>query len=160
MSKRSVAKVVLIIAFITILTTVLVCNFMKIDFQEGCLFHDSINITGSHHFKNGSHQFGNNIFDQEFTKEFDYIIVNGTKRRVDSHLRGCICAFKSCIRICKPLEEITIFNKHNKSEIVDLSNTHYHVLVGKPCKKYYETEDEWWHFIAVSSSILKNKNTN
>lgn len=158
MSKRSVAKVVLIIAFITILTTVLVINFMKVEFKVDCRFHDSINITGSHQFKNGSHQFENNIFHEEFTKEFDYIIVNGTKRTVDSHLRGCICAFKSCIRICKPFSDIKIFNKYNESEIVDLNNTHYHVLVGKPCGKYYEIEDEWWHFLAVSFITFVAKN--
>lgn len=152
MSKRCAAKVVSIIAFLTILTTVLVYNFMKVEFQHNCHFHDSINITGSYQFANGSRKFNNTIFDEEFTKKFDYILVDGTKKTVDTHLRGCICAFKSCIRTCEPMNSITIMNRQNKSEIVDVSNTHYHVLVGKPCMNYYmlEEEDEWWHFFPVS----------
>ena len=172
MNRRSVVKVVSIITFITILTSVLVYNFMKVD---NCRFHDSINITGSYQFRNGSREFENEIFHQEFTKQFDYIIVNGTKKTVDLHLRGCICAFKSCIRICEPFKQrqtgienqpgqkqksfndIKIYNKYNESEVVDLINTHYHVLVGKPCRQSYLIGNgtEWWQFLSVSFIILQ-----
>ena len=157
MNRRSVVKVVSIIIFLTILTSILVQIFMKVELKVNCRFNDSINITGSHQFKNGSHKFENEIFHKDFTKQFDYIIVNGTKKTVDLHLRGCICAFKSCIRICEPFNGIKIYNKHNESEVVELFNTHYHVLVGEPCRQSYLTgnDTEFWQFLSVSFSVLQ-----
>lgn len=152
MSKRSVATFVSAVIFLIILTSVLVYFFMKIKVDKvDCHFYDSIDITESHMFPNGSHKFENNIFYPEHLKEFDYIMVNGTKKvQVDSHFRGCVCAFKSCIRICTPFDNITIYNEYNEEEIVDLDDTHYYVLVGKPCQKLYLDEYGEWQLFSVS----------
>lgn len=149
MGKRSVATFVSAVTFLIILTSVLVYFFMKVKVE--CHFYNSIDITGSHEFPNGSHKFENNIFYLEYIKEFDFIMVNGTQKvQVDSHLRGCVCAFKSCIRTCTPFDNITIYNEHNEKEIVNLKNTHYYVMVGKPCEKLVLDENDKWHFFSVS----------
>ena len=75
-------------------------------------------------------------------------------------MRGCACAFKSCIRTCSSFNDITIFNIHNKEEYVEFNNTHYQELVEEPCGKYFEAlnDNDTWHFLAVSFSDLEIKN--
>ncbi|CAO1406462.1 unnamed protein product [Diamesa serratosioi] len=159
MSKARIITVVSAISFIIILTAVLIHLFMVVEVPEKCHFYNTINITGSHQFENGSHVFENDIFHKEFIKEFDYIMINGTEQiPVEPHLRGCVCEFKTCIRTCKSMNNITIFNVQNEEENVVLDNNNYYGLVGNPCKDSYVTDaddGDTWHFLPNGSILVK-----
>lgn len=68
-----------------------------------CNFHDSINITDGLLDADKAIQFNGIIFPKDQYAEVDYILVNGTQRiETNSHLRGCPCNIKTCIRLCCP----------------------------------------------------------
>lgn len=68
-----------------------------------CSYSESINITSSDHFPNGSITFDAiESTDKTYTR-IDYKIENGKNISVALYERGCICKIKKCIRICCPI---------------------------------------------------------
>lgn len=69
----------------------------------GCDYFDTVKLTESHKFPNGSYLYEKLIIPPELTGEYDYeILVDGEKVDVAKHLRGCACKLGTCIRFCCP----------------------------------------------------------
>lgn len=68
-----------------------------------CDIIDSINITAGILLPNENITFNGIEYSKDQYVEVDYILRNGVDRiNVDSHIRGCICNLKPCIRLCCP----------------------------------------------------------
>lgn len=72
------------------------CN----EWKGNCKLMDTINITDGHEGSNGNfiHQ-GVNYSPGSYGVS-NYIFARTRKVPVDQHMRGCICLYKTCIRIC------------------------------------------------------------
>lgn len=69
----------------------------------GCDYFDTVDLSGSVKFPNGSFLFEKLIIPQEDTGEYAYeILADGEKVDVPKHLRGCACKLGNCIRFCCP----------------------------------------------------------
>ncbi|EDV95981.1 GH15468 [Drosophila grimshawi] len=67
----------------------------------GCDYFDTVDLTESKRYPNGSFQYENLIIPAEQTGEYDYeILVDGEKESVKKHLRGCACKLGACVRFC------------------------------------------------------------
>ena len=122
-----------------------------------CNFANTVNITAGHRFQNGSYEFENVIYDEGFYKNYDFIIdANHEKVRVEKHIRGCLCAVKLCIRICKDYDDfysIHVFNEDEEEDDINLlNNTDYHIMTQTPCSSMYN-EDEEMLFYKANISI-------
>ncbi|KAM8709467.1 hypothetical protein ACLKA7_016298 [Drosophila subpalustris] len=68
-----------------------------------CDFFDTVGLTDSNQFPNGSYLYGKVIIPKEQTGEYDYeILADGERVDVPKHLRGCACKLGTCIRFCCP----------------------------------------------------------
>ena len=115
-----------------------------------CNFANTVNITDGHRLKNGSYEFNNVIYDEGFYKSYDYIIhKNRKKQTVETHIRGCLCAIKSCIRKCNDYEnhEIRVYNEQDIEQTISLgNNTDYFIMTHSPCDTMFaliDTNDKW-----------------
>lgn len=138
-----------------------------------CDFHDSINITDGLLDADDSIHFNGITFPRGQYTEMDYILVNGTEyTAVNSHIRGCPCNVKTCIRLCCPPEkvydkkfgikkiderfqcanndkaqnlEIEIRMGNNQMEKVNLNEKFSYVLATSPKKYMYAKRWEMKH---------------
>lgn len=135
--------------------------------QEPCDFLDTVNITSGHLDQHGNILYDGTIYKKGLYSEFDYVVENKTvKIKVEPHIRGCICSFKPCIRICcvgdasgKPFcvhsDTLTVPTQDDEVEI-DLKGQTYGVLVGLSCGETYKlepkdyTEDRWFFMVSTS----------
>lgn len=134
-----------------------------------CHILDSVDISDGIQQPDGSLLFGGVMYPRDQYATVDYTMENGLKLYDDiSHIRGCACHIKPCIRICCPIGtqmanmngtciptidtptkvEIEILNGNNQLETMDLVNQHHFAYVyGFPChkimeeKKYYLLTD-------------------
>ncbi|XP_060645292.1 probable G-protein coupled receptor Mth-like 11 [Drosophila nasuta] len=68
---------------------------------QGCDYFDTVDLTNSIKFDNGSYQYEDVLIPKEKTREYDYqILFNGDYETVPKHIRGCVCHLKTCIRFC------------------------------------------------------------
>lgn len=67
-----------------------------------CNYHESINITDGEKFENGDIKFNGLLFKKSEYQKFNYEIINNTRERIQSHIRGCVCLIKTCVRFCCP----------------------------------------------------------
>ncbi|XP_067646611.1 G-protein coupled receptor Mth2-like [Eurosta solidaginis] len=66
-----------------------------------CSFEDTVNLTLSQKFMNGSYLYERVIVPPELTSYYDYIERYGGERQiVTRHLRGCVCYLKPCVKFC------------------------------------------------------------
>lgn len=70
--------------------------------NELCSYPESVNITSGQKFQNGDIKFNDILFTKNNYQNFNYELINNTKEYVDSHIRGCICLVKTCVRFCCP----------------------------------------------------------
>ncbi|XP_039492151.1 probable G-protein coupled receptor Mth-like 11 isoform X1 [Drosophila santomea] len=92
-----------------------------------CDFFDTVDLTHSFKFANGSYRYEDLVIPARLTGEYDYRILDGgTREEVSRHVRGCICKLRPCIRLCchhKKLMSIT-----ECSEDVDEGLTYNYAL--------------------------------
>lgn len=131
-----------------------------------CNFLDTVNITGGYKDNEKRFHYKDVIFEFGTYGEYDYIIENFTiKISVEPHIRGCICRYKNCIRICcKEDREICVKSDtlykiplpDGDERNLDLNSNEYGVLIGKPCQEMYRLEpedypdDDKWVLLKVS----------
>ena len=150
-------KLCIITLVIIILALVCLELFMPIPAIE-CNFANTVNITDGHRFKNGSYKFDNIIYDEGFYKSYDFIIQkNHEKETVETHIRGCLCAIKSCIRRCKDYENhdhIKVYNEQDVEQTIALgNNTDNHIMTHSPCDTMYaldDADDKWIFYKATT----------
>ncbi|KAH8283271.1 hypothetical protein KR054_002027, partial [Drosophila jambulina] len=73
----------------------------------GCDFFDTVNLTESWKYPNSSYLYeGHLLIPAELTAEYDHTeLQNGTRVPVKSHMRGCACRLKTCLRFCCQVDE-------------------------------------------------------
>ncbi|XP_032592084.1 G-protein coupled receptor Mth2 isoform X3 [Drosophila grimshawi] len=72
-----------------------------------CSFFDTVDLTGSPSFENGSYSYMGVLIPSHEVGTFDYIYKHlGDRVDVPEHKRACICKIKSCINICCPWGQI------------------------------------------------------
>ncbi|XP_017079901.2 probable G-protein coupled receptor Mth-like 11 [Drosophila eugracilis] len=129
-----------------------------------CDYFDTVDLTHSLRFQNGSYKHEDLIIPASLTGEYDYkILYNGDKEEVPNHVRGCACKLKPCIRFCchhkKLMKRTTCLKDINKNLTynydlnITLSNgtvTKKHVIkemivqqeLPMPCNKHYHLDVE------------------
>lgn len=133
--------------------------------QGSCNFLDTINVTSGRldQYKNLHHN--GMVFQKGTFEQYDYVMENGTEMKVEPHIRGCVCGFKPCIRVCCMVENdnhnicvsstaslsIPTQDEDEESSSISISmdSKDYEVLVGRPCGQMYRlepqdyTDDRW-----------------
>lgn len=139
-----------------------------------CRFRDSINITDGVRDSDGNIIFENVTYGKNDYGTYDYEFVNDIERRsVESHIRGCVCRLKTCVRLCCARGEhfqsgctrnesfydrqIALMDRENAS--VDLFQE-FGYVVGKPCNEVITMEpnefpDDAWAMMSVSSFSMQ-----
>ncbi|KAG5672361.1 hypothetical protein PVAND_002494 [Polypedilum vanderplanki] len=133
--------------------------------SEPCNFLDTINITSG--YKDGSGKYYHNGVAYEIGTfaEYDYILKDGEEKvQADPHIRGCICKYKPCIRVCcRGQNSLCVKNSilnvptnYQGDIAINLDSHDYGVLEGKPCVDIYRLEPEIektdaWNFIQNGS---------
>ncbi|XP_036217358.2 G-protein coupled receptor Mth2 [Bactrocera oleae] len=133
-----------------------------------CPFEDTVNITGSKRFSNGSYLYEGVLIPPNMTGSYEYIENEGKSQKVARHLRGCVCQIKNCFKLCCTPRE-RLLEKNQGWECVEFSDKDKYTLninislsdgsevlknvlkefvvqVGIPCEKGYMLDpyiDEW-----------------
>ncbi|KAG5679683.1 hypothetical protein PVAND_009236 [Polypedilum vanderplanki] len=116
-----------------------------------CDFKNTIDISGGKFDNDKNYIYKNDVYKLGDYAEFKYKIVNFTEKiLVDPHIRGCVCKFKTCIRMCcqkndnclKPSEITFPQDKGIETTINLAKNKKYEILLEKPCKDMYKLEPE------------------
>ncbi|XP_044249207.2 probable G-protein coupled receptor Mth-like 3 [Drosophila takahashii] len=70
----------------------------------GCDFYDTVDISKDQKFSNGSYHHEGLLIPAFLVGEYNFkLFPNGSKEDVPSHVRGCVCKLKPCLRFCCPL---------------------------------------------------------
>ncbi|XP_011201378.2 probable G-protein coupled receptor Mth-like 3 [Bactrocera dorsalis] len=66
-----------------------------------CAFEDTVDLTGSERFSNGSYLYEGVLVPPHLIGTYDYIqLYDGEHQKVPRHLRGCACQIKNCFKLC------------------------------------------------------------
>lgn len=66
-----------------------------------CVFEDTVALTDSTKFANGSYFYEGLLVPPHLTAEYDYIeLFEGARKPVERHMRGCVCKIKQCVKFC------------------------------------------------------------
>ncbi|XP_030380158.1 G-protein coupled receptor Mth-like isoform X2 [Scaptodrosophila lebanonensis] len=85
---------------------------------HGCDYFDTVDLTGSKRFSNGSYLYERVLIPPYLTGEYDYeIIFDGHRINVPQHVRGCVCQMKACIRFCCHPQHLLVFNKRECTSV-------------------------------------------
>ncbi|EDV45194.2 probable G-protein coupled receptor Mth-like 3 [Drosophila erecta] len=69
----------------------------------GCDFYDTVDISKAQRFSNGTYLYEGLLIPAHLTAEYDFkLLANGSSERVATHVRGCVCQLRPCIRFCCP----------------------------------------------------------
>ncbi|XP_034114801.1 probable G-protein coupled receptor Mth-like 11 isoform X2 [Drosophila albomicans] len=95
---------------------------------QGCDYFDTVDLTNSIKFENGSFQYEDVLIPKEKTGEYNYqILFNGDYETVPKHIRGCVCHLKTCIRFCCNPKQLLLKGKRTCEDID--KNIHYNMLL-------------------------------
>lgn len=128
-----------------------------------CHMLDSVDITYGIRQPDGSILYDDIMYPRSQYATVDYIVEEGVKKFDDfSHIRGCACNIKPCIRLCCPLGtyrtegidgksclphpqsrtmEAVVLDEKNEKQILNLGHHFAWIIDGYPCKSMYPTED-------------------
>lgn len=90
-----------------------------------CAFEDSINITGGTISPGNSVLFDGIKYSKENFGTF-YTTINRTNIIGNSHLRGCPCNIKPCLRLCCPLGSFVNTNQLKRGSILQEIPCYHH----------------------------------
>jgi G protein-coupled receptor Mth (Methuselah protein) len=149
----------------------LICVLAKVNCsmtlqQIPCNFMSTINITGGYVDSENNFVHNGIKFRPGKYAQYNYIIVNFTERvTVEPHIRGCLCEYKSCIRLCCLYSEkqnpnciqttvLQVPTQKDGEISLDLENDEFGILIGRPCADVYKLEpldypDDDWSFMKV-----------
>ncbi|XP_070071868.1 G-protein coupled receptor Mth isoform X1 [Drosophila takahashii] len=90
-----------------------------------CNFFDTVDISSGQKFPNGSYLYEDLLIPAELTGIYDFrILPDDSKEEVKSHMRGCVCKLKTCVRFCCPHDHIMVngecFDDMTEKELLDL----------------------------------------
>lgn len=131
-----------------------------------CDFKDSVNITGGSLDDKGNYLHNGIIYSPGTFQSVNFIKVNFSEIVLTlQHVRGCICFYKPCLRICcdeqECIDDNLILNIYGEDELeveIDLNQNIYGVLRGRPCQELYRLEPEDYDedkWLLLNVSLLK-----
>lgn len=152
--------------------------------DKPCNFFDTVNITDGHHNSDGSITYENITYTSEQYEMYDYIYKGPTVRRnVSTHIRGCICQQRICIRSCCSRNQHINLNTnlcvHNTNGLIKnfdvgiqhlagthisdlMSNEEYALTYTKTCMGYalepHLEEDDIWVLVRHSDKVMLHWN--
>lgn len=86
-----------------ILVNIKFCQTFLFGKKLPCHFYDSINITNGVRHSNNSITFNGIEYPPDQYSEMTYDLINNIESiKVHTYIRGCLCAVRSCIRLCCP----------------------------------------------------------
>lgn len=101
-----------------------------------CEFEDSINITDGRVLSDGSILHNGIKYTKQQFDTVNYRLVNNGKLvKVPSHLRGCPCKVKTCLRLCCPLGSFVNMSELKRGTILQEIPCYHHVAA-----KNYQSE--------------------
>lgn len=161
--------------FIIFIPTIL-GQYNNVSEKEICPFQNTVNLTESLKYDNGSYLYEDIIIpaDKQHYYNYDVKYKNRTEF-VPTHLRGCICENKPCIKLCCERDEyivismnegsiceklipdinaswqLPIYYENGKSNVVDLFQ-YFTPQVGVPCTypEAYDPDEDKYIMLAVS----------
>ncbi|CAG9805773.1 unnamed protein product [Chironomus riparius] len=137
---------------IFVFNLLLICPLVKASIS--CDFIDTVNITGGYKDLNQNFIYKSEVYPHGTYQEFSYVEdFFKTRVSVDPHIRGCICNFKPCIRLCcqgddkniphcSESTKFTVLNEDSEEKTINLEDNKYGVLVGRSCKDMFEVENQ------------------
>ncbi|CAG9805772.1 unnamed protein product [Chironomus riparius] len=153
----------------TFLIVVFIFINRSADASLSCKFIDTVNITDGFKDSNQNFIYNDEVYPLGTYQEFDYIENHvQVKTSVNPHIRGCVCKLKPCIRFCChknskdciPSNKLTVDNENEESEVININENKYGILIGRPCEKIYhltpdDYDDDRWNFLS-NGSIFAN----
>ncbi|XP_031617281.1 G-protein coupled receptor Mth2-like [Contarinia nasturtii] len=132
-----------------------------------CHFFDSKNISDGLQQSDGSILFEGIVYPKNQYATVDYVLERTNNITADSHIRGCTCNIKPCLRLCCPLrtyqtrengtivcserdgaqnfEAEVLYENSNETKLLTLDH-HFAYVEGRTCKSMYlETEYQITH---------------
>ena len=74
--------------------------------KEKCPYADTVDLTGREKIQNGSYRYDDILITPDQLDDIDYKLnFFGKRERVPSHVRGCACEKRSCVRLCCPRDQ-------------------------------------------------------
>ncbi|XP_039488439.1 probable G-protein coupled receptor Mth-like 2 [Drosophila santomea] len=68
-----------------------------------CSFFDTVDISVGQRLSNGSYLYEGLLIPAHLTAVYEFkLLPNGGKEQVPSHVRGCACKLRTCVRFCCP----------------------------------------------------------
>ncbi|XP_017112418.1 G-protein coupled receptor Mth-like isoform X1 [Drosophila elegans] len=111
-----------------------------------CDFFDTVDVSAGQWLSNGSYLFEDLVIPAHLTGEYDFKLQsNNSKEHVASHLRGCVCQLKTCVRFCCDLYDImsegNCFNDTSKEEL-DAMDPFLNITLkdGSVVKRHFKNE--------------------
>eukprot|EP00099_Drosophila_melanogaster_P029400 NP_788462.2 methuselah-like 2 [Drosophila melanogaster] len=72
-----------------------------------CSFYDTVDISEGQRLSNGSYLYEGLLIPAHLTAKYEFkLLANGDKEQVPSHVRGCVCKLRTCVRFCCPHDHI------------------------------------------------------
>lgn len=135
--------------FLAICITLANCS----NWKGKCNIVDTVNITEGYEDNEGNFIFQGIKFAQGTYGESDYFLLRAEKIHTQKHIRGCICLYKPCIRICCSENCENQFPMEVPSadeSLFEIEENDFGVLKGMTCSSFYQLEpsdyefDKWW----------------
>lgn len=93
-----------------------------------CDYFDTVNLTNSLKFTNGSYRYEDIIIPKEKVGQYNYqISYDGEREPVLEHTRGCACQIKSCVRFCCHPQKLLIYKEQRCGDVI--SNLSYNSVL-------------------------------
>ncbi|XP_043646733.1 probable G-protein coupled receptor Mth-like 2 [Drosophila teissieri] len=72
-----------------------------------CNFFDTVDISEGQRLSNGSYLYENLLVPAHLMDVYEFkLLANGEKEQVPSHVRGCVCKLRTCVRFCCPHDHL------------------------------------------------------
>lgn len=134
-----------------------------------CNFLNTVNISNGHYDQNGHYHHRGIVYKKGMFAEYNYVVENLTQLiKVEPHMRGCLCEMQPCVRICCLAEnknhsscistDTLMVPTHDEDEEINLSDSKYGILIGRPCGNMYKLEpqeysyDKWYFKVSDQNS--------
>jgi G protein-coupled receptor Mth (Methuselah protein) len=122
--------------------------------EESCELKDTVNITeagvGGYKDQHFNYDYKGITFSPQTFGKSNQVYENYTSNvNVDDHLRGCICKYKPCIRLCYYGDNFNEKVDGSKFEKFNISLDDFGIVRGRTCKFSSNVEDDDW-------SIMQN----
>lgn len=127
-----------------------------------CEFRDTVNISSGFEDLDGNFHHGNDVYPRGLFASYDYVIESFKNQKISvaTHVRGCICEIKPCIRICSREKfgnstSFVVPTKDDEEEVINIFEGKYGVLGEKPCYEMANLVPEEypidkWYFVVSS----------